>query len=115
MRKVARWMREHGLQLDLAKTEIVILSGRLIETIVPIRIGDQVIEKKPSAVYYLGVTIDTKLTFAKHLQIAKEKASMRVGQLSQPIANTRIPRSQARWLLMSALSRPLLRGCSASR
>ena len=56
-RRVARRMGEHGLQLALAKTEIVILSGRRIETIVPIRIGDQVIETQPSAVY-LGVTID---------------------------------------------------------
>ena len=31
MRRVARWMEEHGLQLALAKTEIVILSGRRIE------------------------------------------------------------------------------------
>ena len=66
MRRVACWMREHGLQLTLAKTDIVILSGRRIEMIVPIRIDDQVIETKPSALY-LGVTIYTKLTLAKHL------------------------------------------------
>ena len=47
MRRVARWMGEHGLQLALAKTEIMILPGRRIETIVPIRIGDEVIEMKP--------------------------------------------------------------------
>ena len=40
-------MEEHGLQPALAKMEIVILSGRRIETIVPIRIGDQIIETKP--------------------------------------------------------------------
>ena len=62
IRSVAPWIGGHGLQLSLAKTEIVILPGRL-EIIVPIRFGDQVIETKPSAVY-LGVTIDTKLTFA---------------------------------------------------
>ena len=39
MRRVARWM-EDGLQLALAKPEIVILSGTRIETIVPIRISD---------------------------------------------------------------------------
>ena len=42
MRRVAQWMGKHGLQLALAKTEIVILSWRRIGTIVPIRIGDQV-------------------------------------------------------------------------
>ena len=54
MRRVARWMGEHGLQLALAKTEFVILSGRQIKTIEPIRIGDQVFETKPSAVYLGG-------------------------------------------------------------
>ena len=77
LRMVVRWMDEKGLQLALAKTEIVILSGRRIETIVPIRIGDQIIETKPSAVY-LGVSIDTKLTFAEHILKATEKASIRV-------------------------------------
>ena len=107
MRKVACWMEEHGLQLSLTKAEIVILSGRRIETIEPIRISDQVIESKPSAVY-LGVTIDTKLTFAEHFQKATEKASIWVGELSQLMANTRGPRLQARWLLMSTIHSILL-------
>ena len=68
-------MGEHGHQLAFVKTEIVILSGRRIETIVPIRIGDQMIERKFSAVY-LRVTIDTKLTFAKNPMKATEKSSI---------------------------------------
>ena len=102
MRRVARWMGEHGLQLALAKTETVIISGRRIETIVPIRFGDQVIETKPSAMYF-GVTIGTKLTFAEHLRKVTEKTSIRVGQLSQLMANTSGSRPQARWLLMMAM------------
>ena len=100
MRRVAHWMEEHGLQLALAKTEIVILSGRRIETIVPIRTGDQIIETKLSAVY-LVVTIDTKLTFAEHIRKATEKASIRVSQLSKIMANMPGPRPQVRRLLMS--------------
>ena len=99
MRRVARWMEEHGLQLALAKKEIVILYGRRIETIVPIRIDDQIIETKPSAVY-LGVKIDTKLTFAKHIRKATEKVSIRVGQLSKIMVNMRGFRPQVRRLLM---------------
>ena len=72
MCKVARWIGEHGLQLVLAKTEILILSGRRIEMIVPIRVGHQVIESKPSAVY-LGQIIDIEMTFVKHLRKATEK------------------------------------------
>ena len=72
MRRVTHWMWKHGLQLALVKTEIVILSGRLIKMIVPIRIGDQVIETKPSAIY-LEVTIDKKLSFAEHPRKVTEK------------------------------------------
>ena len=49
MRKFARWMG--GAWTALAKTKIVILSVRRIETIVLIPIGNQVIESKLSAVY----------------------------------------------------------------
>ena len=48
MLRVSHWMEEHGIQLALEKTEIVILSGKRIEMIVPIRISDQIIETKPS-------------------------------------------------------------------
>ena len=107
MRRVAQWMGELRLQLALAKTEIVILSGRRIKTIVPIRIGDQFFETKLSAVY-LGVTIDTKLKFAKHIQKATKKASIRVGQLSLLMANTRGSRQQSRRILMSTIHSTLL-------
>ena len=74
MRSVARQMGEFGLHLALTKKKIVILSTRRIEMIVPIQIGDQVIETKPSSVY-LGVTIDTKLTIAEHFRKATNEAS----------------------------------------
>ena len=109
MRRVDRWMEKHKLQLALAKTEIVILSERRIKTIVPIRIGDQIIETKPSAVY-LGVGVDTKETLAEHIRKATEKASIRVGQLSKLMVNMRGPRPQVRRLLMSTVHSNLLYG-----
>ena len=45
-------MEEYGLQLALTKTEIVILSGKRIETIVLMRIEHEEIETKSSAVYF---------------------------------------------------------------
>ena len=113
MCRVARWMEEHGLRLALAKTEIVILSGRRIEMIVPIRIGDQIMETKPSAVY-LGVTIDMKLTFAEHIRKATEKASIRVGQLGKIMTNMCGPRPQVRRILMSTVHSILLYGAEVS-
>ena len=51
----------------------------------------------------LGLTIDTKLTFAEHLRKATEKASIRIGQLSRLMANTPGTRPQAKRLLMSTI------------
>ena len=34
------WMEDHGLQLAVAKTEIVLFTRKHIETIIPIRIGE---------------------------------------------------------------------------
>ena len=97
------------LNTSRIKTEIMVLSGRRIETIVTIRIGDQIIETKPSAMY-LGDTIDTKLAFAEHIRKATEKASIQVGQLRKIMANMRGPRPQVRRLLMSTVHSILLYG-----
>ena len=102
-------MTEHGLQLALAKTEVVMLIGNRIETIVPLHVGTQEIRTKPSAVY-LGVTIDTKLKFTEHIRKATEKASLRVGQLSRLMANTHGPKPMIRRLLMSTIHSILLYG-----
>ena len=59
---------------------------------------------------YLGVTINTILTFAENLRTATKIASIRVGQLIRLMANTRVPRPQARRLLISTIHLFLLCG-----
>ena len=45
------------------KTEVVILTKKRIPTILPVRVGDVIVETKPVA-KYLSVLIDTKMSFS---------------------------------------------------
>ena len=42
--------------------EVVVWTKKKIPTLIPVRVGDEVVEPKP-AVMYLGVMIDSKLRF----------------------------------------------------
>ena len=43
MRRVSQWMVDHGLSLAVQKTEIVVLTTRRMDTIVPIQVGNETI------------------------------------------------------------------------
>ena len=60
MRRVRTWIEEHGLSLAMEKTEIVLLTRRRIPTITQFVVGEKA--SKP-AVKYLGVHLDTKLSY----------------------------------------------------
>ncbi|KAG8234968.1 hypothetical protein J437_LFUL013325, partial [Ladona fulva] len=49
MRRVNAWMENHGLHLDLTKTEIVMLTRKRICTITEMRVGSEITETKVSA------------------------------------------------------------------
>ncbi|XP_043272051.1 uncharacterized protein [Venturia canescens] len=53
MRRVGRWMTDHGLQLATEKTELTLLTRRRIQTILPMRVGAHETETK-GEVKYLG-------------------------------------------------------------
>lgn len=109
MLRVNGWMRDHGLSLALSKTEIVVLTKKRIETIVPLRVGDLEVETKPE-VKYLGVTIDRKVSFGEQIRRTAEKASQRVVSLGRLMSNVGGPRSSKRRLLMSSVQSVLLYG-----
>ncbi|XP_043267691.1 uncharacterized protein [Venturia canescens] len=46
MRRVGRWMTDHGLQLATEKTELTLLTRRRIQTILPMRVGAHETETK---------------------------------------------------------------------
>lgn len=109
MRRVCRWMEEHGLALALQKTEIVILTTKRIETSIQLKVGSEIIETQ-KAVKHLGIHIDTKLTFWEHIRKAAEKASTTTTGLSRLMANIGGPRPSKRRLLMSVTTSILLYG-----
>lgn len=109
MRRVNRWMEEHGLMLALSKTEIVVLTKSRMDTIVPLRVGEAQITTRP-AVKYLGVLVDTKLTFWPQILRTADKAAKMTADLGRLMANTGGPGSGRRRLLMSTVQSVLLYG-----
>lgn len=56
MRVVNGWTSDHRLSLNLSKTEIVILTKKMIDTIVPLRVGKEMVQNTCS-VKYIGVMV----------------------------------------------------------
>lgn len=109
MRRINTWMSEHGLQLALAKTEIVLLTRKRIPTILPMKVDTEEVQTKATA-KYLGVTLDTKLTYWAHIKRAVDKAAERTKALSRLMANVGGPKPGKRRLLMSTTHSILLYG-----
>ncbi|XP_046671568.1 uncharacterized protein LOC124361551 [Homalodisca vitripennis] len=109
MRVVNNWMEDHGLSLALAKTEIVILTKKRIDTVVPLRVGGVTVQSTRAA-KYLGVMVDNKLTWRDQIFRTADKAAKVVQSLSRLMANVGGPRSSRRRLLMSAVQSVLLYG-----
>jgi len=68
-----QWLQSVGLKLASHKTEIVLVSNRKIVESARIRIGNTVVTSK-RAIRYLGVIIDTRLSFREHLAHVQAKA-----------------------------------------
>ncbi|KAH8375770.1 hypothetical protein KR200_001647, partial [Drosophila serrata] len=61
------WLTSAGLELAAHKTEAVLISTRKAVETAEIRVGGAVIRSQ-RAIKYLGVLIDTRLSFRKHLE-----------------------------------------------
>ena len=81
------WLKDHRLQLATQKTEIVMLTRKRIEQPYPFTVLGEVIMTKV-AVRYLGITLDTKLTFFQHIKAASDKAARVTTVLSGLKSNT---------------------------
>lgn len=110
MREVTEWMEQYGLSIATEKTEIVMITKKHIPTLVPMRIGMESIETK-SHVKYLGMRIDTKLTYWCQIQHAADKAAKVTTALSRLMGNIRGPGQNKRRLLMSVTHSIMLYGC----
>lgn len=109
MRKTMSWMEDHGLALATEKTEVVLLTKKRIPTIVDFRIDTEIITSK-CVVKYLGIRIDTKLSFWEQIRSAAERASKVTASLTKLMANIGGPTASKRKLLMTTTHAVLLYG-----
>ena len=106
-------MGEHGLQLAIPKTEIVLLTRRRVSTDIDVIVddsGNPHTIRTRTAVKNLGVLLDNKLNFGEHLQSSCENAASVASSLSRLMANIGGPKPGKRKLLMSVVNSVLLYG-----
>ena len=88
IQRVVQWLKTHGLELAAAKTEMVI-PGKGTSAMAS-TIEGATITTSPSA-RYLGIWIDTRLTFNDHQRRARHKASNLLARLGRMMPNIARP------------------------
>ncbi|KAL1446824.1 hypothetical protein WDU94_015654 [Cyamophila willieti] len=101
LREISQWMAENKLEIAPEKSEAIIISGRKKYGTVNIRVGDQEIAIKEN-LKYLGVIIDSKLSFLPHLNYITAKAEKTVAALSRIVPNLGGPGENKRRMLQKA-------------
>ncbi|KAF6204122.1 hypothetical protein GE061_002462 [Apolygus lucorum] len=109
MRRVMEWMEAHTLSLAIQKTEFVLLTTAQIERSTPMNVDGQEIITSP-AIRYLGVMLDRKLSFWRHISGAADKAADIVNELSRLMANLGGLSPAKRKLLMRSAEAIMLYG-----
>ena len=105
--EINSWLRNSGLSLAEHKTEVVLISKRRKNTTVKIKVGGKTIYSQPS-LKYLGVIIDRRLNFKRHIEYAATKASSIATTISRILPNIGGPRQSRRLLLSRVVSSVLL-------
>lgn len=94
IRRLLRLIKELGLQISEAKTEATLFSRRGLIGDPKIRVGGTEI-RVGNKMKYLGVILDSRLSFAPHMEYAESKAAKVLRTLGLLMPNLRGP-SQAR-------------------
>lgn len=68
MNRVNGWVEDHGFQLVLSKTEIVMITKQRNSN-VPVAVGPEGVQPKRAA-EYLGVTLDNLLSYSEYISSA---------------------------------------------
>ncbi len=72
------WVSCNGLALNLKKTNYMIFSSRRLELPTSLIISDTLIERKTEA-KFLGIIIDEKLTWSRHIKALQSKMCRYIG------------------------------------
>lgn len=107
--KIIEWMSNHGIELALQKTEVVVLSRKQLRNSITLNIGGHRIQSRPS-IRYLGVQIDSKMNFSEHAALVSERSTSAVKSISIIMANTKGPKERRRKLIASVVNARLLYG-----
>nr|XP_041633309.1 uncharacterized protein LOC121503173 [Drosophila kikkawai] len=98
--RINLWLSSVGLQLAPQKTEAMLVSSRKKVEVATIRVCGASI-RSSRAIKYMGVMIDTRLSFREHLAYASTKATTAVRAVGRLMLNHRGPKQASRLLLSS--------------
>lgn len=87
LRTINTWLKKQSLELAAQKSESVLITNRYKIGNFKIELEGEQIEIK-DAVKYLGVTIDKRLSFTRHIRAATEKASKISNNLNRIMPRT---------------------------
>lgn len=104
---VSSWLNSKGLQLAEHKTEAVVIGKRKKKETATFTVGSHQIQSSES-IKYLGVILDDRLTFVKHMEYAKKRASNAQVALARIMPNVGGPKTETRLLLCSVVRSILL-------
>jgi len=107
LEKVSDWMTSNGLQIAPAKTEAVVLTRKNVYVEPQLFVEGHAIPIKPS-MRYLGVELDTRLSFTKHVQQTSLKASQSAMAIGRLMPNIGGPSQRKRALLGSVANSKML-------
>jgi len=104
---IDRWMSSHGLELAHHKSEAMMLTRRRAYIRPRLRIGGHTISVKED-IRYLGVRLDTRLSFAAYIRTVAKKAITSATALSRLMLNIKGPGQWKQRLLVSVVESQLL-------
>lgn len=107
IRLVREWLQKASLSLADHKTEAVLITGRKTVEHMTVQVGDQSIASSES-LKYLGMMIDNRLSYKKHIEYVSEKASRLQAALSGMLPNVGGPRHGRRLLLAKVVTSAIL-------
>ncbi|XP_037931146.1 uncharacterized protein LOC119665959 [Teleopsis dalmanni] len=103
------WMDDRGLKLATEKTELILLTKRQIPLEIEMQVWDSAI-KTSKVMKYLGIHLDSRMSYRAQINHAVEKASKASASLSKLMANVGGPTEGKRKLLMAVVNTVLLYG-----
>ncbi|KAJ8914379.1 hypothetical protein NQ315_017469 [Exocentrus adspersus] len=109
LERIVSWMRDAGLELALHKTDAILVKGRRTWQGGQFRIGNVPISIT-TEVKYLGVWLDSNLSFSKHIQEAAGKAERAANALVRLMPNVGGPGMAKRKIIAASAQSIMLYG-----